>query len=98
MRMSKFELNERADGRFELIGDMSFATASDILRISEQSFSGHQALEIDLSQVTRADSAGLALLLEWKAQARQRASEIKFVGIPDSLVAIAQTTEVSHLI
>ena len=98
MRMSKFELKERAEGRFELIGDMSFSTASDILKISEQSFGGHQALEINLSQVTRADSAGLALLLEWTAQANQRKSSITFVGIPDSLIAIAQTSEVSHLI
>ena len=96
--MSKFEFSELAEGRFELVGEMSFGTASEILKISEPLFNQHQVLEIDLSQVKRADSAGLALLLEWKAQANQRGHEIAFLGIPDSLLAIAHTTEVRHLI
>ena len=96
--MSDFELQDLGDGRFELSGDMSFETADQILKSSESSFGQYQALEIDLTKVRKADSAGLALLLEWKAQANQRAGEIKFIGIPDSLVAIAVTTEVSDLI
>jgi phospholipid transport system transporter-binding protein len=96
--VSNFELRELGDGRFELVGEMSFDTADQILRSSEPSFSEHPALEVDLSQVEKADSAGLALLLEWKAQASQRAAEISFVGVPDSVLAIAKTTEVSDLI
>lgn len=96
--MSSFELKELGDGRFELIGDMSFDTAEKILKSSEQPFGQYNALELDLSQVTKADSAGLALLLEWKAQANQRAGQIKFLAVPESLLAIAQTTEVSDLI
>ena len=98
LRMSKFDFSELTEGRFELVGEMSFGTASEILKISEPLFNQHQVLEIDLSNVERADSAGLALLLEWKAQANQRGHEIAFLGIPDSLLAIAQTTEVGHLI
>ena len=96
--MSDFELQDLGDGRFELSGDMSFETASQILKSSESSFDQYQAVEIDLTKVEKADSAGLALLLEWKAQANQKAGEITFVGIPDSLRAIARTTEVSDLI
>jgi phospholipid transport system transporter-binding protein len=96
--MSDFELQDLGDGRFELSGDMSFETADQILKSSESSFGQYQALEIDLTKVGKADSAGLALLLEWKAQSIQRAGEIKFIGIPDSLVAIAKTTEVGELI
>ena len=98
LRMSNFEFSEIAEGRFELVGDMSFDTAPEILKISNASFNQHQSVELNLSQVKRADSAGLALLLEWKAQARSRVREISFVGVPDSLLAIARTTEVSHLI
>ena len=96
--MSDFDLQDLGEGRFELSGDMSFETADQIFKSSESSFGQYQALEIDLTKVRKADSAGLALLLEWKAQANQRAGEIKFIGIPDSLVAIAVTTEVSDLI
>ncbi|MDH3432089.1 MAG: STAS domain-containing protein [Gammaproteobacteria bacterium] len=96
--MNKFELRDVGDGHFELSGDMSFATAADILRASERSFGEFRNLEVDLSKVRKADSAGLALLLEWKARAHQNATEIEYVGIPDSLLAIASTTEVSDLI
>ena len=96
--MSDFDLRDLGEGRFELSGDMSFETADQILKSSESSFGQYQVLEVDLTKVGKADSAGLALLLEWKAQANQRAGEISFVGIPDSLVAIAVTTEVSDLI
>jgi phospholipid transport system transporter-binding protein len=96
--VSEFELKDVGDGHFELSGEMSFDTAADILRASERSFSSFEKLEVNLSQVLKADSAGLALLLEWKAQASQRATQIDYVGIPDSLLAIANTSEVSDLI
>lgn len=77
---------------------MSFDTADRILESSRNLFGDYAGLEVDLSQVNDADSAGLALLIEWKSQANQRGGSIDFVGIPKSLLAIAQTTEVSDLI
>jgi len=97
-RVSSFELNQTADGAFELIGEMSFETAAQILQSSERSFAQHAETQVNLSQVSKADSAGLALLLEWKARAKERNAVIRFVAVPDSLLAIAKTTEVSDLI
>jgi len=96
--MSSFELRETGGGNFELVGDMSFETANEILKSSERLFAQHALVQVDLGQVSKADSAGLALLLEWKAQAGQRAATISFTGLPDSLIAIAKTSEVSGLI
>ena len=96
--MSNFELNALGDGRFELIGEMSFDTADQILDSSEALFGDYAALEVDLSRVEKADSAGLALLLEWKAQANRKAGRIVFLEVPESVLAIAETTEVSGLI
>jgi len=39
--VSNFELNQTADGAFELIGEMSFETVAQILKSSEQSFAQH---------------------------------------------------------
>ena len=77
---------------------MSFDTADRILESSRRLFGDYAGLEVDLSQVNDADSAGLALLIEWKSLAIQRGGSIDFVGVPKSLLAIAQTTEVSDLI
>ena len=92
--MSEFRLDDRGEGRFALSGEMSFANADRILRAAAPVFAGHDDLEVDLSQVGKADSAGLALLLEWKAEARRRDASIRFTDIPDGLLAIARTTGV----
>ncbi len=96
--MSEFVLEDCGGGRFALSGDMSFQTTDRIMRASDGQFGQHASLEIDLSRVERADSAGLALLLEWKAQARQRNATIRFQALPKSLLAIARASEVDGLI
>ena len=92
--MSDFRIEDRGEGRFALGGEMSFANADRILRASGPVFAAHDDLEIDLSDVRKADSAGLALLLEWKSEARRRHARIRFRDIPQGLAAIARTTGV----
>lgn len=96
--MSDFELRDLGDGQFELSGAMSFATADRILFDSDKKFALHEQLQIDFSGVDDADSAGLALLLEWKALTRKRRHRVSFSGLPESIVAIARTTGVDHLL
>lgn len=96
--MSDFTLEDNGDGRFALSGELTFETAEEILRASETPFEEHTQLEIDLSQVVDADSAGLALLLEWVTWANHSVREIRFTGIPEKIQAIAQTTEVEALL
>ena len=96
--MSRFKLDDHGDGRFALSGEMTFDTAERILRQSEDPFEAHTQLEIDLSEVTESDSAGLALLLEWVTWANHTVREIRFVGMPEKVTAIAKTTEVERLL
>ena len=96
--MSDFTLKDLGDGRFSLSGRMSFNTAGDILRKSEELFEPHTLLEIDLSGITHTDSAGLALLLEWITWANHTVREIRFAGMPEKINAIARTTEVESLL
>ena len=98
MKKGSYELVDLGEGRFALSGDMTFATAEQILRQSEEPFSEHTRLEIDLSGVERADSAGLALLLEWITWANHSVREIRFLDMPTRVQAIAETTEVEKLL
>ncbi len=93
-----FELEDIGEGRFRLVGDMSFGTAESILRRSEDLFEDYTRIEVDLSGVEKADSAGLALLLEWTTWAIQTVREIRFVDMPERVVAIARVTEVENLL
>ena len=96
--MSNFKLSDVGDGRFELRGDMSFGTAEQILRASQNIFGSQTRIEVNLSGVEKTDSAGLALLLEWITWATNDDREIRFVDIPKKVLAIAQTTEVGELL
>ena len=46
------------------------------------------ALTIDLQQVTQADSAGLALLIEWLRQARKANVSLSFSNIPPQMLVL----------
>ncbi len=96
--MNKFELNDLGEGRFELIGELTFETAERVLRASEEPFEAHSQIEVDLSQVSKTDSAGLALLLEWITWANHTVREITFNAMPEKIIAIAKTTEVDGLL
>lgn len=96
--MSDFEFRDLGNGRFELSGAMSFETADRILRESAGPFRQHNDIEIDFTGVTDADSAGLALLIEWKGWCGDRDANIRFDALPRSITAIARMTDVEHLI
>jgi len=45
---------------------------------------------LDLRDVTRMDSAGLALLVDWQGQARIRRTFLRFRNLPAGIAAIAE--------
>lgn len=94
----KYELEDKGDGKFALSGVLGFNTADQILRESEGLFEEHTRIEVDLEGVTRTDSAGLALLLEWITWANHTVREIRFLNTPEKITAIARTTEVEELL
>jgi phospholipid transport system transporter-binding protein len=96
--MSDYTLEDHGGGRFSLSGRMTFDTAGQILRDSEEPFQEHTRIEVDLSGVEETDSAGLALLLEWITWANHTVREIRFTDMPEKITAIAKTTEVEHLL
>jgi len=91
-------LQAAGDGRYLLQGDLGFPTVAAVLRHSEREFAGLQRVEVDLSQLTDADSAGLALLIEWTREARAAGREIVFRGMPARLEAIARISGVADML
>ncbi len=96
--MNNFTLEDAGGGCFLLKGRVTFRTAGRILSESEVMFDDHTRIEVDLNGVTHTDSAGLALLLEWITWANHTVREIRFIGTPEKIDAIAKTTEVDHLL
>lgn len=79
-------------GRFALHGSLNADSVPALWQQAGGAFQGARELDIDLSAVERADSAGLALLVEWTRQARQNGQRIRFLNLPEQLLAIARVS------
>jgi phospholipid transport system transporter-binding protein len=86
------------DGRFAVTGVLDFDSVADLLVDSRRAFEREPKIEVDLAGVSSSDSAALALLIEWLRSARRRGAEIRFVGVPDQLVALARLSDLEPLL
>jgi phospholipid transport system transporter-binding protein len=53
---------------------------------------------IDLSGITRADSAGLALLIDWLRIARREKVTLRFEKLPEQLTQIAEVCDLHSVL
>jgi len=81
---------DRGNGSWMLEGELDFQTVPDVLDRSAPVMAGEGAIQVDLQGVTRADSAGLALLLEWLRKSKRAGRSITFVNVPGQLLSIAR--------
>jgi len=91
-------ITREGEGRYRIAGDLVFATAKAALKDSSPKFAAERELAIDLSAVKSADSAGLALLIEWYAQAARANKSIRFSAAPAQLVALAKISDIDTLL
>jgi phospholipid transport system transporter-binding protein len=92
---NRVTLSQRGAGVWHLAGvlDMtSVPTLSDAAPKLVDSCNLVDAPEVlvDLCDVTRMDSAGLALLVDWQGQARGRRTKLRFRNLPAGIAAIAE--------
>lgn len=85
-------------GRLRVEGTLDFSTASALVAEAESLFPARGRLRIDLAGVESANSAGLALLLEWFDRARARGLDLQYLNPPDSLQRIAAFSNLGHLL
>jgi len=91
------QLTKADDGRLLVAGELSMATVPNFLKQNNLQGSDGE-IHIDLQGVERADSAGVALLIEWQRVARQQQKTIRFHNIPSQMLAIARLSGVDELL
>ena len=91
------------DGAIAVSGRLDFTTANEALKVVTAQLHSGDANQsepqiIDLGGVTHSNSAALALLIEWLAEAQRTQKTIQFQNIPDSLRQISTVCQVDSLI
>ena len=93
MTTEGFAVTVAGDGALRISGRLTFDTVEAVraaARIALGSArSSGEVVTFDLDAVEQADSAGLALLVEWRRTALPRRGRIHFRGAPPALRSIA---------
>ena len=93
------KLRAAGHGRYCLEGAVTMATVTELRGAGRQAFARDSgAIEVDLGGVERADSGGLALLVDWLAWARGAQRVLKYSAMPAALLALARLSGVEDLL
>lgn len=84
--------------RILVSGELTFNTAASGIDKTDKLFAETASLDVDLSDVTRSDSAGLALLIEWMRQAEQLNKPIRYFNMPSQMLAMAEASGLEELL
>jgi len=93
---AKIQLTE---GVVHVSGDLNAASVPALLDDSVALFqqAGEQ-LCVDLADITRADSSGLALLIDWMRSAKRHNQQLIFRRIPAQLLEMARVSGIESLL
>jgi len=88
--MAEPRIEETGNGNWLLVGDLSFTTVPAFRGKLDIKSTDHPRISIDLAGVTRSDSAGLALLIEWLRESERLGKTITFLNMPSQMQSIAR--------
>ena len=88
--MAEPRIEEVGHGSWQLFGDLSFTTVPDLRGGLDIRSADRPGISIDLAGVTRSDSAGLALLIEWLRESERQGKTITFLNMPPQMQSIAR--------
>jgi phospholipid transport system transporter-binding protein len=92
------QLVENVDGSWLLQGELGYLSVPAVLQHAGVDMLGKEKVTVDLKGVTRADSAGLALLVEWLRESENAGNSIEFVNVPAQLLSIARVCGLEEIL
>lgn len=91
-------LQRGRDGRWRLGGELDFGSAAVLRPRLDEALQHGDAVDLDLSGVTRTNSAGLALLLQWQEDAGRRGVPLRIINPPGSLMELARLSNLEQIL
>jgi phospholipid transport system transporter-binding protein len=96
--MSGIRIEPQGEGHYLLVGELSFSTVPAISANFAKMVNNTDKVVFDLQGVTRTDSAGLALLIEWMRSAHHTHKHIVFKNMPSQMLAVATVSELDDIL
>lgn len=92
-------LESVAPAQYRLTGAVTVANAAALRRQGLSAFAAERGeFTIDLAAVAPIDSAGLALLIDWLAAAREHGATLSYLHLPLPARTLARLSEVESLL
>ena len=98
MERATAQLADRGEGRCALSGALTLETVPWAWRQLQAGSLLKSARTVELAGVTDADSAGLAMLVTWRASCAAAGSQLRFENVPERLLALARLTDAHALL
>lgn len=97
---SSLELVKSGDNQItiKLSGILNFDSVAGLTQETRNLFGDCNNVIVDLSGITYVNSAGLALLLNWKQQAEASDKTLQITGMPEKLHNIARISELESIL
>ncbi len=95
--MNTLSIVNEGGGRFIVDGDLTFQTIDKKTANSFGFMATAKNITMDLGGVGNADSAGLALMLEWLKHANHKKVQLQFKNIPEQLLNLAKLSGLNNL-
>ncbi len=96
--MEECEISRTDEQNYSIAGVLNFDTVPEILKKSDTLIPSSKDISIDLGQVSDANSAGMALLIEWKSLALSKGYDVTFLNIPVQISRLAEVCKIEKLI
>ena len=85
------------DSKIFVDGILNYDTVKRVFDESLPALSQQKKIQFDFSHVTKANSAALALMIEWKKYAKKHSMQISFENIPEKLKLILNASNLNNL-
>jgi len=95
--MQNIEITRPEPGNYILKGNLIFNTINKSVLNTLDFTQAPSSITIDLQQVGKIDSAGLALLIEWIKFAQAHQKKLYFDNIPAQLTALTKLSYISEI-
>jgi phospholipid transport system transporter-binding protein len=96
--MTACKINQDQDGTYRLEGELNVDTVPELNEQVKNLTGKEGSVAVDLNGVTHADSAGVAMLVEWYRQARQHGRELHFINLPEQMQAIIRVSSLQQVL